>query len=233
MYSCAGCITFSKYFEQLCERGHDLPRDRRGVKLSLLHIYIVIISAPLPCVCVHISPRFTRPKLPSHCAPPHCRPYLCERSVVAVRARARSLCLPSPRPWSPNLFGPGCGGPRCCEMAAPATLTPHAAAGLGERCLTSGARPILRAVSVTCTTAPGRFHVTFRDGSGGSATAALLTRPAALVECGSLNAGDVVEVVESFIVDVTPPGGGDSFPCAPRAPCPSLSDPPVCLAEKE
>ena len=119
-----------------------------------------------------------------------------------------------------------------------AALTPHGAARLGER---RDARPILRAVSVTCTTAPGRFHVTFRDGSGGSATAAFLTRPAALVEYGSLNAGDIVQIENADIVDVTPPGGGDSFPCAPLAPflpsrahvCsssgpfPALSDPPV------
>ena len=112
------------------------------------------------------------------------------------------------------------------KMAAPTALTPHGAEGLGEKSLPTGSRPILRAVSLTCTTAPGRFHATFRDGSGGSATAALLTRPAALVECGSLNAGDVVEILESLIVDITPPGGGDSFPCAPRSPL--LTSLPVC-----
>ena len=92
-----------------------------------------------------------------------------------------------------------------------AALTPHGAARLGER---RDAHPILRAVSVTCTTA-GRFHATFRDGSGGSVTAALWPRPAALVESGSLKAGDVVEILDAL---VTPSGDDDFFPCAPRAP---------------
>ena len=113
--------------------------------------------------------------------------------------------------------------------SGPPELSLYAAArlGAGHR-PPDGARPILRALAVTWTSA-GKYRATLCDRSGATVEVYLGPRPCALVPLGALQPGDVVSIVDCLSFDVTPPGGGAAFPCVIASSSPSL-DPRLSLA---